>query len=205
MQWDSAALKRQTAEFQTLAELIDAYRALPPVVDDDYPEQRHKYEAKMHVFIEALRMNRPHAFTVGAGVLSPSTVEEALQNYSTADLLTVALYRVAQLNYSRALRWHEKEAPWSVLEWAGAMCGEAGEAANVAKKIKRVLSGVASIKSGGLTSDDLADLDKKLGKECADTFLYLLLLANSRRVDLGYAIVEVFNTKSQEYGFPEIL
>src|SRR5882724_4498362 len=39
---------------------------------------------------------------------------------------------VIRANLSRVERWHSL-ASWSPLEWAGAMCGEAGEAANFAK------------------------------------------------------------------------
>ena len=56
------------------------------------------------------------------------------------------LNELQQLNVSRAQRWHPGGlAEWSALEWAGAMAGEAGEACNAAKKLKRIETGVANI------------------------------------------------------------
>lgn len=106
---------------------------------------------------------------------------------------------------TRCKRWHKGVGveDWSGLEWAGAMAGEAGEAANVAKKLKRLEGGLRSLK--GRKRDQRARLVQQLGKECADTFLYLDLLAARYGIDLGRAIVEVFNAKSEEYGFPERL
>jgi hypothetical protein len=53
--------------------------------------------------------------------------------------MTDFLTHVQEMSVSRANRWHGGDfRQWSGLEWAGAMCGEAGEAANVAKKLRRV-------------------------------------------------------------------
>lgn len=120
------------------------------------------------------------------------------------DDLTFKAMREA--NATRVKRWHiDGINEWSGLEWAGAMCGEAGEAANVAKKIRRLEIGVPSIKSGGLSSDQLDELKHKLAKEAADTLLYLDLMCHRYDLDLAAAVIEVFNTKSEEYGFPERL
>ena len=79
------------------------------------------------------------------------------------------------------------------------MCGEAGEAANVAKKIKREFTGMKN----GLSAGSIQELDKKLAQECADVFIYLVLLAASRNIDLGQAVIDTFNKKSEEYNFPQ--
>lgn len=115
--------------------------------------------------------------------------------------------QVTNISIARCIHWHGDKGldDWSVLEWAGAMCGEAGEAANVAKKILRVEHGMESIGGAALTKDDLASLDAKLAQECADVFLYLVLLAAKRNIDFGKAIRETFNRKSIEYNFPERL
>lgn len=108
---------------------------------------------------------------------------------------------ITKQSETRSERWHNGTS-WSILEWAGAMCGEAGEAANVAKKIVREESGMQNGISTGKTKEEL---DHMLGCELADTFLYLVLCAQNRDINLGDYIVEVFNKKSEEYGFPERL
>ncbi len=81
---------------------------------------------------------------------------------------------------------------WSVLEWAGAMCGEAGETANVAKKIRR-------LETMGGPADPA--LNEQLGDEIADTIIYLDLLAASRGIDLTDVIRYKFNQDSRKVGY----
>lgn len=102
-------------------------------------------------------------------------------------------------NIARCNQWHSL-SDWSVMEWAAAMCGEAGEAANVAKKIKRIETGIAKNKA-----EIGADLVPQLAEECADVFIYLDLLCASRGIDLQAAIVAKFNSVSEKYGFPQRL
>ena len=73
---------------------------------------------------------------------------------------------------------------WTPLEWAGAMAGEAGEAANVAKKIRR----------GDLTGDEARS---QLAKELADVVCYADILAMQLGIDLGEAVQEKFNEVSR--------
>ena len=112
---------------------------------------------------------------------------------------------IQEINTRRAQRWHNGNfKEWSGLEWAGALCGEAGEAANVAKKLKRLESKI----SGNAFSErplEANQLVKALRGECADVFLYLCLLAARYDIDLENAIIEKFNSKSIEMGFPERL
>ncbi len=112
--------------------------------------------------------------------------------------------RVMQgLSHTRANRWHGGNfRNWTGLEWAGAMCGEAGETANVAKKLRRIELAI----DGNARSDrqlDEAELLLQLRKELADTFLYSVLLAEYYGVDMANAIAETFNAKSIAMGFPE--
>lgn len=93
-------------------------------------------------------------------------------------------------------------ASWSVAEWTNAMCGEAGEAANVAKKMLRHRDNAA----GNRREDtDLAVLRVKLGRELADTVIYACLTAASQGLDLGECVRETFNLKSDELGAKERL
>lgn len=106
-------------------------------------------------------------------------------------------------NLSRVARWHSLES-WSALEWAGAMAGEAGEACNAAKKLKRVEDGIANHSEDPTRA--LADKEtasRAVALEIADTVIYGVLLAARVGVDLEGSIREAFNRKSEQYGFPE--
>lgn len=108
-----------------------------------------------------------------------------------------------KINAARATRWHQGDLNhWTLLEWAGAMCGEAGEAANVAKKIRRITIGLPN-KESGLTDGDLDGLRTKFGKEVADTIIYGLICLSAIDFDATEVIAAVFDHKSMEYGFPE--
>ena len=108
-------------------------------------------------------------------------------------------------NHQRALRWHKNgKRDWSVLEWAGAMCGEAGETANVAKKLLRIELDL----DGNAFSEHKLDkyaLTEKLGNEIADTIIYASLLASHHGLNLEDIVRNTFNNKSKEAGFPEML
>lgn len=126
-----------------------------------------------------------------------------------AEPLTFAA--LIQANLSRVVRWHPAGlSDWSPLEWAGAMGGEAGEASNAAKKLKRVETQLANhdarLFGQDLSLPEQAAIHRKhIAKEVADTIIYGALLVSAVGEDLEAAIVEVFNKKSEEYGFPERL
>lgn len=80
------------------------------------------------------------------------------------------------------------------------MQGEAGEAGNVVKKLRRHELGLPG--NGDLTRGDLLS---QLADEIADTFIYLDLLAAYYGVDIPSAVVRKFNTTSERQGFPERL
>lgn len=111
------------------------------------------------------------------------------------------------VNISRAKRWHNGNIDeWSALEWAGAMTGEAGEAANAAKKLKRIEQGLATINEAARDLRSVPEAQNAVAKEVADTIIYgLLLMARVGVTDPESVIREVFNRKSEEYGFPERL
>jgi len=129
------------------------------------------------------------------------------------DLLSDLTFReIIDANLSRVEKWHSL-ADWSTLEWAGAMCGEAGEAANFAKKLKRVETEITNhdkrMFGVDKPKDELVVLYRKgVLKEYADTVIYGVLMcarAGATRDEIVASIREVFNTKSEEYGFPERL
>lgn len=77
--------------------------------------------------------------------------------------------------------WHSIES-WSPTDWACAFAGEAGEACNLVKKLRR----------GDFVSAE------DIGEELADTILYADLLAARLGVDLGAAIIKKFNLVSDQ-------
>lgn len=155
-----------------------------PIVDNDFIENRDRFDLELH-----------RAERLFAGDLSSSPTPPT----------RISFHDVFVINSERANRWHDGH-PWNPLEWAGAMCGEAGEAANAAKKLKRVLDGIATINEGARHLPTQYDAENAVVKECCDTILYALLLARSAGASAGsfeYTLREVFNKKSTEYGFPE--
>jgi len=130
-------------------------------------------------------------------------------HYSGRDVFPILTFQeLIAANISRVARWHSLDS-WSPLEWAGAMCGEAGEAANAAKKLKRVEDQIANIDSRsyemGLSLNNRQCYRKQIGMEVADVIIYGVLLCARVDADLVECIREAFNKKSVEYGFPERL
>lgn len=108
-----------------------------------------------------------------------------------------------KINATRAKRWHnDGETNWNILEWAGAMCGESGEAANVAKKIRRLSMNLPN-KEAGLDKSNYNELRMKCAMEVADTIIYGLIMLSELDTDASLVLSHVFNQKSIEYGFPE--
>jgi NTP pyrophosphatase (non-canonical NTP hydrolase) len=85
---------------------------------------------------------------------------------------------------------------WSIAEWTNAMCGEAGEAANIAKKLIRFRDGVRG------NTETQAQLAEKLGRELGDTVIYAMLTAARLGIDLGEVVQDAYNRKSAEIGYP---
>lgn len=110
---------------------------------------------------------------------------------------------IQEISALRSLRWHGPGKQWSILEWAGAMCGEAGEAANAAKKIRRHDLEMIQGRSTNFPLLDRQKLCEKLAQELADTVLYAVLVAEKEGIDLEAAVIKYFNQKSIEAGFPE--
>ena len=85
---------------------------------------------------------------------------------------------------------------WDTSDWFLAILGELGEAANVGKKLNRVRDGIPGNKQ---TPDELR---AKLKKELGDVFVYLDLTAQAHGFNIIDAVIDVFNTKSEEIGYP---
>jgi len=119
------------------------------------------------------------------------------------------LSTIVDTSLARANRWHPQGIDeWSALEWSAAMAGEAGEACNAAKKLRRLELGIESRNEPDRHYRDTQAARLAIAKEAADTILYALLLMNRVGLsgeDVERAIANVFNAKSEEYGFPERL
>lgn len=85
---------------------------------------------------------------------------------------------------------------WTPTDWATALAGEAGEACNVVKKIRRLAHGDRPY-NRGVTEDDLRE---KLGKELADTVIYADLTAARMGLNLGECVRQKFNEVSDRVG-----
>lgn len=117
-------------------------------------------------------------------------------------MTSLNLRKFSELNAARADRWHsgfpQNEDGWTGADWSNAMCGEAGEAANVVKKLRRIDTGLEGNRGVSET-----ELRAKLATELADAFTYMDLLATFYDIDLSAAIIDKFNAVSDEHGFPE--
>lgn len=109
---------------------------------------------------------------------------------------------VSQANRTRVERWHPgfPNDGWMGSDWSNAMGGEAGEAMNVVKKLRRI-----DIGQEGKVDPERDVLLGKLAEEIADTFIYLDLLAAFYGIDLPAAVVAKFNAISVREGFPDRL
>lgn len=115
---------------------------------------------------------------------------------------------VSTVNASRAGRWHDGfpvcNDGWTGADWSNAMQGEAGEAGNVVKKLRRLETGIQQAEQGAEKDEAyVAMLKQKLAMEIGDTFLYLDLLAQFYGLDIAKCVAETFNRVSNREGFPE--
>lgn len=120
--------------------------------------------------------------------------------------LPLTLAAVTRVSVERSTRWHPGGlTDWSIADWAVAMAGEAGEACNAVKKLKRVEEGIANLNESDRTLATREAAIAAIGDELADTLLYLVLLAARCGIDLDAAVAAKFNATSERYGFPERL
>lgn len=85
---------------------------------------------------------------------------------------------------------------WSPTDWATAFAGEAGEACNFVKKLRRHEDGNNTAKDPQTAQ---ACIDAIAG-ELADTIIYADLLAARLGINLGVAVLEKFNEVSDRMG-----
>lgn len=130
----------------------------------------------------------------------PQWAEQLRDLLNGAPGLSFAL--VSATNRARCERWHPDfpNDGWTGADWATAMGGEAGEALNVVKKLRRDDFGKVQA-----AADTRAGLLAQLATEIGDTFIYLDLLAQFYGLDLARCVADTFNRVSDREGFPERL
>lgn len=110
-----------------------------------------------------------------------------------------------RVNTARCKRWHPgfpDDETWMLSDWACAMAGEAGEALNVVKKIRRIDLGTLPPSS---REGDRDLLLRNLGEELADTVIYADLVAAKAHIDLARWVRTKFNGVSIRERWPERL
>lgn len=126
-------------------------------------------------------------------VVTPSAPDRELQRVTQVSGLDFNTLEVAQ-----ALRqqvWDPEGLSMNPLYRAVELGGEAGELLNVVKKLQRKLLGLRG------STDTIAHLRQEL----ADVVICTSLLAMCYKIDLGSAVTETFNRKSDEVGIPVFL
>lgn len=119
---------------------------------------------------------------------------------SPAFLAALTFATVAATNRTRCERWHPgfPNDGWVGSDWSNAMQGEAGEAGNKVKKLRRIETGMKQAAGG--TREQLLD---QLATEIGDTFMYLDLLCQYYGLSLAECVVNTFNRVSIREGFPD--
>ena len=109
---------------------------------------------------------------------------------------------ISRANIARCRMWHPNGVQeWTISDWAVAMAGEAGEACNAVKKLRRIETGARQFNGPKSHPEAVQAIAIELG----DTFLYLDILAWRLGVDLERAIIDTFNRVSIREGFPQRL
>lgn len=119
------------------------------------------------------------------------------RTYEALDRETAAPLTFAELRAANVRRTEEIFHPiddWSPTDWATAFGGEAGEALNLVKKLRRVGDRHARV------DPDVTTLKQLIGNEVADTVIYADLLLARLGLELGRCVVGKFDRKSTEFG-----
>lgn len=139
--------------------------------------------------------NTPDSLPVVCATLSIKKLNQG----RIVDQLTFAGLREANVR-----RWEAVFHPviaWNPAEWGCALTDEAGEAANVCKKVIRG----DYDRPGGNGVWDMDRAREDLAKELADVVTYADLLAARMGIDLGKAVRDKFDEVSARRGWTERL
>lgn len=116
----------------------------------------------------------------------PAPVAVGGTGLTFASLRAANMARLPKFKNRRGEPAHSKPdgSDWCLAQWANAVCGELGEAANIIKKIER----------GDMTLDEGR---QQLADELADVQTYLDILSFRAGIDLGAATTKKFNEVSE--------
>jgi NTP pyrophosphatase (non-canonical NTP hydrolase) len=118
--------------------------------------------------------------------------------------LTFDLLRTTSV--PRAQRWHHGDlGNWNVAEWSNAMAGEAGEACNATKKLRRIEERMQQGDGDSAAPKTLEEARAKVAKEIGDTIIYADLVCERVGWTTEDAVRLAFNQISEREGFPERL
>lgn len=175
------------------------------------------HEAHTYILAEALRKRgeplSPIMYKVETDDFQPVTQQDVNTMMDRLNALAHAratqgltLQTIIDIGVQRSAKWHGGSIQnWTITDWSNAMMGEAGEACNAIKKLRRVQDNMANISKTGRELPTEEQAINQVAEELADTLAYLVLLASRLNIDLVRAYVEKFNAVSEEYGFPERL
>lgn len=104
-------------------------------------------------------------------------------------------------NVTRCEQVFHPLAHWTPTDWACAMAGEAGEACNAVKKLRRLADGTNTAKDPQTEAEAI----EAIAGELADTIIYADLLAARLNIDLAEAIRDKFNEVSRRMNSSVIL
>lgn len=114
--------------------------------------------------------------------------------------MSLTFDQLHEINVKRCEDVFHPLASWSLTDWSNAMAGEAGEACNVTKKIKRGDDAYADgVDIAGEPVISTTGRDR-LAAELADVVCYADLLASRANIDLGEAVRAKFNKVSEKKG-----
>jgi len=88
------------------------------------------------------------------------------------------------------------EKTWNLVDWTNELCGEAGELANLAKKVRRA----RPAQNGKKADPTLEEATPDLAAEIADVVICASLVAGYLGIDLEKAVREKFNIVSDRMG-----
>ncbi len=118
----------------------------------------------------------------------------------------LTIRQFSALNKLRALEWHKSGLDsWSPAEWGNALAGEVGELCNFLKKLLRHDKGIQQLaveQGKPYESGKRAELVEAAGKEIADCYAYLDLVAARLGLDVQQCVVTKFNEISEREGLP---
>ncbi len=120
------------------------------------------------------------------------------EEFFSVDPNLLTFDQFSQLNLERCQSdqgFNHKISSWSLSDWFLAVIGEIGEAANIGKKLNRVIDGIPGNK------ETPEELELSLRQELADAFIYLDLLCQSQGFRIGDVVMEVFDAKSEQIGY----